>query len=162
MNKKILITYGTRPFGQRIVQLLSDQFSVQLASCEDVPDLFVKSGRVKVIPRGMNPTYAHELLKVCLDLEVTFVLPLGKSEVATLAQSSVLFEEYGIQVLLPSKELLNEIFVIENPGRELQIDVLFAGINLVSDQRLLDNQYSGAFALSDSGEHVSLCLMSDN
>lgn len=161
MSKKILITYGTRPFGQRIAQQLSEKLTVQLVSCEAVPDLFVKSGRVKVIPHGVNPTYAHELLKVCLDLEIDYVLPLGRSEIETLTGNAILFEEYGIQVLLPSKELLNEIFLIENPERGLEINILKEGMDFLSEQRLLDNQYSGVLALSDSGEHASLCIVSD-
>src|SRR5690606_18775062 len=102
--KKILITYATRPLGLRVSKLLTELFVVDKATSDEIPSVLQQT--YSAIPRGANPVYAHELLKLALDKSCQYVLPLGKDEIYALAETSVLFEEYGIRILCPSKELL--------------------------------------------------------
>jgi len=54
-----------------------------------------------IIPDGNKSSFAHELLSLCLDLDITLVFPLKLSEQKALAEAKVLFEEYGIILALP-------------------------------------------------------------
>ncbi len=54
-----------------------------------------------IIPEGNKLSFAHELLSLCLDLDITLVFPLKLSEQKALAEAKVLFEEYGITLALP-------------------------------------------------------------
>ncbi|MGJ1195364.1 hypothetical protein ACR777_01020 [Sphingobacterium spiritivorum] len=160
MSEKLLITYGTRGLAQRIARLMENRISVQLASSEDIPGILVTSGKVIQIPAGGQSTYAHEVLKVSLDQDISYILPLGKDEVSVLAEAEVLFEEYGIRLLLPGKELMPDIFVLENPDKDMAINILLDGKDLLSGEQIRNNGLSGAFVLSDSGEEQALCLVS--
>ena len=152
--KKILITYGTRPLAQRISKLICDKFEISFASSEEVPS-FLQSQYSK-IPTAVNPTFAHELLKLGLDKQIDYILPLGVFEITNLADSKILFEEYGIIVLSPDKEFLDEIFILENPSPSVELQIYNQGISLDSSQEL-SKPISGLISLSDDGESFALC-----
>src|SRR5690606_3170194 len=107
------------------------------------------------IPTGANPTFAHEILKLCLDKGYQMILPLGKMEGQPLNEARVLLEEYGIGVLLPRD--LEDCFVLENPSGV--VHVLKAGKDILTDDQLCDSHFSGVGMLSDSGEEPILCLV---
>lgn len=150
----ILITYGTRPFAQRVGKLLSSQYEVAYASSEPFPDILLKQNYHR-IPTGANPTFAHEVLKLCLDKGYQMILPLGKMEGQPLNEARVLLEEYGITVLLPRD--LENCFVLENPSGVVRI--LKSGKDILTDEQLCDSYFSGVGMLSDSGEEPILCLV---
>jgi len=152
----ILITYGTRPFAQRLGKLLSAAFVCHYASSEPFPEILLK-GNYRKIPTGANPTFAHELLKLALDEGYQYILPLGRSELQPLHEARILLEEYGISLLLP--EELEAYMLIENPPTELEIRVLHKGRDLVTGGKLVDESFSGATLLSDAGDEPALCIV---
>ncbi|NGM64723.1 hypothetical protein [Sphingobacterium sp. SGR-19] len=154
MIDSILITYGTRPFAQRVGRLLSSRYEVAYASSEPFPDILLKQ-RYNRIPTGANPTFAHEILKLCLDSGYQMVLPLGKMEWRPLNEARVLLEEYGIVVLLPYD--LEDRFILENPSGS--VHVLKSGKDLLTDEQLCDSHFSGVGMLSDSGEEPVWCVI---
>lgn len=153
--EKILITCGTRPFAQRVSKLLSFKYTVLFGSSEVFPDVLLKTGYRK-IPTGRNPTFAHELLKLCLDEGCQFVLPLSKQELAGLHQARVLFAEYGIHVLIP--ESLEETTGVEDPAPGLLLQVFNKGEDLVTGIKLPNSDFSGVGIQSDDQEAIVLCL----
>jgi len=98
-------------------------------------------------------------LKVCLDNQVQYVLPLGKLELAPLAEAKVLFAEYGIQILVPDMAVLKDLLYFEEPNRAFDLRLLAQGVDLISHQILGPEHYSGLYVLSDSQEEFSLVLV---
>lgn len=157
--KKILITFGTRPLAMRIAKRLGADFEIVYASSEDIPQLLLASGKYAKIPKGLLPTFAHEVLKLSLDQQVDYVLPLGGFELEPLAAAKVLFEEYQISVLVPDKDLLETIPIMENPPAELPYKLLSKGNNLL-DSTTFERSLDGLFVASDSGEDLALICVS--
>jgi|SRR5690606_19908679 len=152
--ENLLITYGTRPFAQRVGRLLSARYNIIYGSSEPFPDIMLKQGYHR-LPTGANPTFAHEILKLCLDTECQKVLPLGKMELQPLHEARVLLAEYGIEVLAPVE--LEDCLILENPPGDVR--VLHEGKDLLTGEKLTDVGFSGAAMLSDSGEEALLCLV---
>lgn len=157
--KKILITFGTRPLAMRIAKKLAGKFEVLYASSEEIPELLLKSGNYESIPKGLLPTFAHEVLKLSLDQQVDYVLPLGVFELEPLAEAKVLFEEYQIAVLVPDKDMLGTFPIIENPPAELPYILLSKGNNLLEDD-VAENTLDGLLVRSDSEEDFALVCVS--
>ncbi|MEI2275053.1 hypothetical protein OHD16_23180 [Sphingobacterium sp. ML3W] len=157
--KKILITFGTRPLAMRIARKLSDSFEVLYASSEEIPELLLKSGNYAVIPKGWLPTFAHEVLKLSLDQQVDYVLPLGGFELEPLAEAKVLFDEYQISVLVPDKDILETFSIIENPPADLPYVLLSKGNNLLGEE-IYENTLDGLLVTSDSAEEFALVCVS--
>lgn len=153
--KKLLLTSATRSFSIRVAQLLSNHFEVILATSDEVPS--VLQGRYHKIPKGVNPTYAHEILKIALDLGCSYVLPLGMDEIATLSGSLVLFDEYGIEVLCPGMADLATLSVLENPAKELQLSLFIGGYDVLGDTSASIN-FNGFGLLSDSKDSFILTV----
>lgn len=150
----ILITYGTRPFAQRVSRLLSSHYEVAYASSEPFPDV-LRTQNYHRIPTGANPTFAHEVLKLCLDMGCQMILPLGKMELQPLNEARILLEEYGITVLLPRD--LEGCFMLENPSGE--IHVLKSGKDIRTGEALCGDNFSGVGLLPDAGDEPILCLV---
>lgn len=150
----ILITYGTRPFAQRVGRMLSSHYQLVYASSEPFPEILQKQHYHR-IPTGSNPTFAHEVLKLCLDKGCHKLLPLGKIELQLLQEARILFEEYGITVLMPDD--VTSCFFVEDPSEEVR--VVQAGKDVLTDAVVCESHFSGAGILSDSGEDPLLCLV---
>ncbi len=56
-------------------------------------------------PSAESNSTAHQILKFCLDHQVEQVFPLAFAEVAELRKSLILFEEFGIEVMLSEESL---------------------------------------------------------
>lgn len=153
---KILITYGTRPFAQRLGKHLSTKFNCHYASSEAFPDILLK-GNYRKIPTGPNPTFAHELLKLALDEGYQYILPLGKMELQALHEARILFAEYDIEVLLP--ELLDDLLLIENPPAEMDVRIVHHGTDILTGAKIAGEPFSGAALLSDTGDTPALCIV---
>ncbi|MBB2952802.1 MULTISPECIES: hypothetical protein [Sphingobacterium] len=160
MKKRILITFGTRGLGQRIAKLLGDEFEIFFASSEEIPSLLLNSGKYFKLPAGLMPTYAHEVLKISLDHQIDYVLPLGGYEFEPLAVAKILFEEYDIKVIVPAQDVLQDYYVIENPPKELSLALLVDGKSLIDDFTTEHPGLDGLFVVSDSGDDFALCAVS--
>ncbi|HEX7366390.1 MAG TPA: hypothetical protein VF273_04800 [Pelobium sp.] len=56
-------------------------------------------------PTDPSNSTAHQILKFCLDHQIQKVFPLAFSEVEELRKSLILFEEFGIEVMLSADEI---------------------------------------------------------
>ncbi|MGN0002361.1 MAG: hypothetical protein ACI35V_02900 [Sphingobacterium composti] len=146
MNK-IIITSATHSLGLRVVKLLENKFEVVQATSDELP-AFMQDKYAK-IPKGMNPTFAHEMLKLALDTNVQYILPLQLAEIESLSESLLLFEEYGIQVICPTKVQLEELEILPNPAKELPLSVLINKQDLLTD-KTVELDINGLGVLSDS------------
>lgn len=121
--RTILITAGTSPLSRRIAKGLSNS-AVYFAAAD--AGSFFDSENFRSIPSSTSSIFVHEILKVCLDLSIEVLIPLEKNEIKILSQQKTLFQEYGIEVLLPSLEELEGLKFAPNPNRteypELQIN----------------------------------------
>src|SRR5690606_12037450 len=150
----ILITYGTRPLAQRVGRLLSSRYEIAYASSEAFPDILLKQNYYR-IPMGATPTFAHEILTLCLDDGCRMILPLGKKELQPLHEARISLEEYGIVVLLPDN--LEDCLMLESPSGE--IHVLAAGKDMLTENQLCHDHFSGVAMLSDSSDEPILCFV---
>ncbi len=148
--EKILITYVTRPLGLRITKLLSASFDVEKATSDEIPS--VLRATYSSIPQGQNPVYAHEVLKLALDKSCSYILPLGKEEVLALAETALLFKEYGIHVLCPQKELLSAIDWFTDPPADLRLSLIKDKKDIISGEVFESSGWDGLCVVSDSGD----------
>lgn len=141
----ILLTYGTRPIAQRIVKLLSAHHQLILATNEEVPSVLAHT--YKSIPNPANPVFAHEMLKLCLDQGIDLILPLGAAEIEVLSGSSILFEEYGINIVRPFLSPQQEIIKQIPAGAPLLI--VHDSKSLSEDCQIPSGVENGVYALSE-------------
>lgn len=84
---KILITTKSHPASYQLAFLLKNE---NLCFGEDFKDF----------PDCKSNSFAHQLLAFCLDEQIEMVFPLYIQELEPLSKSVVLFEEYGIELML--------------------------------------------------------------
>lgn len=56
------------------------------------------------IPAASSPIFISEMLKICLDNQIVKIFPLKRSEIKELSEANQLFNEYGINIIIPSDE----------------------------------------------------------
>ncbi|HET8827775.1 MAG TPA: hypothetical protein VFM79_00465 [Pelobium sp.] len=56
-------------------------------------------------PPAESNSIAHQILKFCLDHQIEQVFPLAFAEVEELRKSTILFEEFGIELMISEKDL---------------------------------------------------------
>ncbi|ACU05209.1 hypothetical protein [Pedobacter heparinus] len=97
---KILITGGVSAQALKMLTAFADD-AIVLADYGDVP-LF-PTAKYQFISLGErnDDIIAHNLLNHCLNEAADAILPLYAFEIAEIAKSTVLFEEFNIRVLLP-------------------------------------------------------------
>lgn len=137
---KILITFGSTPLALRLKSLLSDTHECFFCSSEEIPSVLQKS--ISSIPSTKSNTFAHELLTKCLDLSIDFLIPIEYEEAKIINASKTLFNEYGIEVLIPAE--LHAIQKLEALDKSMQLDILVNGISLLGNQHTVSTQ-SGIF-----------------
>jgi len=162
MQDKVLITQGMRPFAQRVAKLLPVTYTPLFGSAEDVPDVLITQGKFLRIPPVNTPVFIHEVLKKCLDKEISAVIPLGIEELYPMAEARPLFSEYGIDIWVPDVAELANLPIIENPPKQLSLIVLAEGraINGGGLDKVGEG-VSGIFTRSDSGDELALCCIAD-
>lgn len=154
-----MITAALQAFAQRLAKQIQQgtDLEIMFAESEAIPSALLQGQKYKQIPQAVAPTFVHELLRLCLDGEIDYLLPLRRKEMQALAASKQLFAEYGITLLGPDKSILEELSFLDNPDKTLPIQVLLQGKDLLSPvfyESLID--LSGAYVVSDSGEDVLL------
>lgn len=149
--ERILITSGISAFSQRVAKLFPEE-DLFFADSSPIPAPFIKSGRYISIPSPEKASFVHEILKACLDLSINKLLPLKETELMPLAKNSALFEEYGIVILVPGFESLNNIPKLINPTRTNCNE-------LIVKQSVYDKSgIYGVFKKGDQGELTLCCL----
>jgi len=152
----ILITAGTTALALRLKKNLSPNFNVFLADSNEIPSV-VKNQYLQ-LPKDNSFSFVHEVLKVALDSHINYILPLNDKEIIRLSQNITLFEEYGIDVLIPEADELLTIKTTNNPDKSLPLALLQNGKNLINgDQTKLS--VSGLGYISDSEEDFILVAL---
>lgn len=96
----ILITAAsTAPAYKAKAEFASDQ--VLLGDYTDLPGIMVSQGKMIRLPDPSGTAYIHEMLALCLDKNISVILPLRTSELTLLAEARQLFDEYGIEIKQP-------------------------------------------------------------
>lgn len=97
---KILITGGKSASALKLLKAFANQHII-LADYGDMPTFASAAYQMHSLGIRNDDTTAHTLLNNCLDENIEILLPIHDFEIEAVAKSMVLFEEFGIQVLLP-------------------------------------------------------------
>lgn len=97
---KLLITGGTAATALKILKAFEGH-EVVLADYGDVPTVSTKAYHFISLGVKNEDIVAHNILNACLNEGADMVLPLYSFEAEAIAKSKVLFNEFGIEVLLP-------------------------------------------------------------
>lgn len=103
--------------------------NVVFADNIDLPQMLFKETKFLKIPHGDSSSFAHQLLALALDHQVDLILPLRKDELHALAPARKLFDEYGIKVIVPAQQVLNELLPSANRQAQ-EFLILFEGLIL--------------------------------
>lgn len=97
----ILITAASSATAYKLEKQISGADKIVLADDVDLPQILLKGKNFIKIPSGASSAFSHQLLSICLDLEIDKVYPLKRAEILALAEVKQLFEEYGITLMIP-------------------------------------------------------------
>ncbi len=95
----VLITGGLNAEAFKLAALFT---GTQVIFADQEPMPFLPNRRSLVIPSWESPSFAHELLTVCLDHAITEVYPLKPGEIDQLCYMHQLFAEFGIELMIPA------------------------------------------------------------
>ena len=162
MTDRVLITQGTRPFAQRVGQLLQNRYAVQFGSAEAIPEVLLGTGNYIQLPGAATPAFEHELLRKCLDNRVDVLIPLGEREIDLLARAQQLFAEYDIAIWIPDMAGAGELKLLRNPERRFPLLVIDHGVAVAGEQQgKYPATLSGVFAVLVPAETLALCCIAD-
>ncbi len=99
----VLITAGLYPEAYRLQRVLSVQ-DVFFSDDQELP--FMPGIKSVVLPSCTSPSFVHEILKACLDNAIGMIYPLKRGEIVELSHARQLFNEYNIDLMIPSDEWL--------------------------------------------------------
>lgn len=143
--------------GLRVVKLLSPAMEVEKASSDEIPSVLQHA--YASIPTGTGLVYAHEVLKLALDKGCNYLLPLGLDEIKTLSEAAILFEEYGIEVLCPPREVLPEVNVLPEPERNMQLHLIKDKKDMLTGEVFEFAEWDGLCLVSDSKDEFILVVV---
>ncbi|MEJ7780251.1 MAG: hypothetical protein WKF68_11750 [Daejeonella sp.] len=157
----VLITAGLDPEAYRLQRILSVQ-DVFFADEKELP--LMPGIKSMVLPSYTSPSFAHEVLKTCLDNSIDMIYPLKRGEILELSHARQLFAEYDISLMIPSDEWLKNKLPDLLPGRSY-IAVMKNGELLAGhlpENQLISLNETGVFtwATIDGKIEYSLLLLS--
>ncbi|WP_395805190.1 hypothetical protein [Daejeonella sp.] len=120
----VLITAASDSAAFRLARLFSEKI-LYFGSIEEIPN-FGDTKFIK-IPSAKSPSFAHELLKICLDNHINEVYPLVFDEIVELSASRVLFDEFNIKIIIPSINYIN-LELLKYPHILVNLLVLINGV----------------------------------
>ncbi|WP_256009472.1 hypothetical protein [Desertivirga xinjiangensis] len=106
----VLITGASGAQAYKLEKEISETHNIIFADSVDLPAVMLKSRKFIKIPEVSSASFSHQLLTTCLDLDIRRVFPLRKLEIRALAEARQLFDEYGIRVMVPAQEDLDQYF----------------------------------------------------
>jgi len=115
---KILITGGNNSKALKLLKAFPNHF-VLLADYGEMPSVITEKYAFASLGKLNEDSIAHILLNFCITESIDCIIPLHNFEVQPISKSSVLFGEYGIQVLLPEADRIEKYIKTEN---DLQSD----------------------------------------
>lgn len=94
----ILITAASSANAHRLKSKLTNDHVI-LGDYRDLPDILLKSGKLIKLPNPNSVSYMHEMLTLCLDMQINTVYALSNEEQTPLTSAKQLFAEYGIKTI---------------------------------------------------------------
>ena len=101
----ILITAASFSLAYKLERLLNES-EVYFADQIEMP--VVPGKKFIQLPDASSTIFISEVLKLCLDNNITCIYPLKRSEIKELLNADQLFKEYGINITC-SKEWILQI-----------------------------------------------------
>ncbi|HVS94738.1 MAG TPA: hypothetical protein VHE59_22015 [Mucilaginibacter sp.] len=92
-----LITAATSAGAYRLSKKINAE-NILLGDYADLPEILVSLDKIIRLPDPSGPSYAHKMLTLCLDRNITAVYALRGEEYELLMESKQLFSEYGIHI----------------------------------------------------------------
>ncbi len=161
---KILLTGGKSATALKLLKAFTNH-EVVLADYGDVPSLSSASYSLISLGEKNEDTLAHNLLSYCLDHQIDAILPLYLFEFEPIVKSTVLFGEFGITVLLPSAENLQQYQEVMNNKKQWAVFTNGELIFTTQDSSQLrayatENQLHGAYYHQNQENSLQLQLVS--
>jgi len=100
---KILITGGKSIQALKLVKAYPNDHVI-LADYGEMPSFPSQTYRFISLGDLNREVIAHNLLTISLDESVDAILPLHQYEADEIVKSSVLFEEFNIEIILPTND----------------------------------------------------------
>lgn len=155
---KILITGAKTATALKLIKAFG-QYEVLLGDYGDLPNITTNTYSFVELGDWKADVLAHNLLTKCLDYQVDVLLPIYASEVVALVKSIVLFEEFGIKVLLPDELELKPIdakdWAVFDQGQ-----LIFSTLEVAPD-RDKQTQLNGAYQMSFDGKLYATIAIDD-
>jgi len=104
---KILITGGNNAKTLKLLKAFPGHF-ILFADYGDVPGMVTDNYALTSLGELNRDSIAHILLNFCITEAIDSIIPLHYFEIEPMAKAAVLFGEYGIDVLLPPLESLDD------------------------------------------------------
>ena len=136
---------------------------VLLADYGEVPAILTESYAFKSLGDLNKDSIAHILLNFCITEGIDSILPLHEYEVEPLAKSSVLFDEYGIGVLTPPTEELNQYRASEKQNFQNFAVFIKGECIFASGKEIFVKQsdaINGVFGYNDPNDQFTLLTIS--
>ncbi|MHB1179113.1 MAG: hypothetical protein ACYCZO_12375 [Daejeonella sp.] len=152
-----LITAGLYPEAYRLQRILSFE-DVFFADEKELP--LMRGIKSMVLPSYTSPSFAHEILKACLDNDINMIYPLKQGEIVELSRTRQLFTEYNIGLMIPSDDWLKNN--LTNPSfRHSNIAVLQNGELLAGslpESQFISLKETGIFTWAAICGKIEYCL----
>lgn len=154
---KILITGGNNAKALKLMKAFPSHF-VLLADYGDVPAIISENYAFATLGKLNRDSIAHILLNFCITESIDSIIPLHHFEMEPLAKSSVLFNEYGIQVLLPDADVIQD-FIAEKTIQPNFV-VIINGVGIYSSSGNFPQNKSahlnGVFGFNELNDDLNL------
>jgi len=152
---KILITGGNNAKTLKLLKAFPGHF-ILFADYGDVPGMVTDNYAFTSLGELSKDSIAHILLNFCITEAVDSIIPLHHFEIEPIAKSAVLFGEYGIDVLLPPLESLNDYL---NPEKATNTDFsVFVNGDCIYNSGLksdviFQKSFNGVFTLNNANNY---------
>jgi tRNA-dihydrouridine synthase len=93
-----LITAAATSQAHQLKNKLNTDYII-LGDYSDLPSFMVRSANMLHLPDPKSMAYAHEMLTLCLEKQISAVYALREEEQTLLNEAAQLFEEYGITIV---------------------------------------------------------------
>jgi len=102
----VLITAATSAQAYKLKATISADEKVVLGDYLDLPAIMLKNGTMIKTPAPENVSFAHLMLTLCMDNQITQIYPLRRAELDLLLEAKTLFAEFDITLCTPPNEFL--------------------------------------------------------
>lgn len=154
--QSILITAGTTSLALKVKNILANKFDITLGTSGDIPSI-LKNTYIQ-LPKENTIGYIHEILKIALDNNFNYILPLTVAEAYILSKNLIIFEEYDIKILLTEPAVMEELMTIDNPSNTMPLVLLENGVDLISGKKT-NSAWTGLGVLSDEESDFAIVLL---